>query len=552
MKKAYSYSRFSARSQKEGDSKERQLKLATEYHARHLKHLQLDTSRSDEGFSAYRGRHVSKGSLGHFLAEIKAGTIEPGSILIVENLDRISRQGPKIARKLLEQIVDNGVDIHVVNLSKVLKYGWEDRIEDSVVVDCELNRAFQESRNRSERCGSAWSKKRHNARGESAMSAKVPKWLKAVKGKPIEVIPERAAIVKQIYDWATQGIGQYAITDKLIKAKVPPWGPKRKGRPPQWNPAYVRDILASRTVIGEYQPMTKTWQEGRQKRVPDGPLVPDYYPQIIPLSLWTKVQDSRRAFANAKFGEALHAGRNKFSTKNLFRNLVWDTLNNAPMVFRNYDGHPCLVTTWREHLRSHKISYSLFEDAMLRFLSRADWKSLSEEGLSPETQELTFRREASAKELDDALKIRSRYESLLDDPEAATDDRINDKYKAAAVRVKRLQEARNALEAEISASRSESETIAGTKGIEFVRADRHSVEGRTKLRLFLSQRIERIDLTFKVEFLMAPDPNCMIAGIRPGKGQTIARVKFKNGTEKMAVFDGKKATLHELGAFKPV
>lgn len=221
------------------------------------------------------------------------------------------------------------------------------------------------------------------------------------------------------------------------------------------------------------------------------------------------------------------------------------------MVFRNYDGYPCLVTTWREHLRTHKISYSLFEDAMLRFLSRADWKSLSEEGLSPETQELTFRREALAKELDDALKIRSRYESLPDDPEAATDNRINDK-KAAAARVKRLQEGRSALESEISASRSGSEIIAGTKGIEFVRADRHSVEGRTKLRLFLSQRIERIDLTFKVEFLMAPDPNRVIAGIRPGKGQTIAKVKFKNGTEKMAVFDGKKATLHELGAFKPV
>src|SRR5258708_21102652 len=153
--------------------------------------------------------------------------------------------------------------------------------------------------------------------------------------------------------------------------------------------------------------MTKTWAEGRQKRVPDGSLVQDYYPQIIPLSLWTKVQDSRRAFANAKFGEALHAGRNKFSTKNLFRNLVWDTLNNAPMVFRNYDGHPCLVTTWRENLRSHKISYSLFEDAMLLFFSRADWESLSEEGLNTEKQEMTFCREGAAKELDHASQIRS-------------------------------------------------------------------------------------------------------------------------------------------------
>jgi DNA invertase Pin-like site-specific DNA recombinase len=56
--------------------------------------------------------------LGRFLAAIQSGVISEGSILIVENLDRVSRQGPKIARKLFEKIVDEGVAVHIVNITK--------------------------------------------------------------------------------------------------------------------------------------------------------------------------------------------------------------------------------------------------------------------------------------------------------------------------------------------------------------------------------------------------------------------------------------------------
>ncbi len=82
-----------------------------------------------------------RGDLGRFLAAIQSGAVSKGSILIAENLDRISRQGPKIARKLFERIVDEGVEIHIVNIAKKLTYGWENRTEDSVVVDMELKRA---------------------------------------------------------------------------------------------------------------------------------------------------------------------------------------------------------------------------------------------------------------------------------------------------------------------------------------------------------------------------------------------------------------------------
>src|SRR5258707_679421 len=177
MKKAYSYLRFSSTGQKDGDSLERQLRIATAYHDRALKSLPLDSSRGDE--------------------------------------------------------------VHIVNINVVLALGWENDWR-RYPVDAELERAWKESSNKSERCGSAWTKKRHNADGKAAMSSRVPNWLKAEKGKPIQVNPERAKVVRQIFEWAAQGLGQYQIADKLIAAKLKPCGSWRHGMEPRWTPTYVR------------------------------------------------------------------------------------------------------------------------------------------------------------------------------------------------------------------------------------------------------------------------------------------------------------------------
>ncbi len=249
------------------------------------------------------------------------------------------------------------------------------------------------------------------------------------------------------------------------------------------------------------------------------------------------------AFARAKFGDALHAGRNKFSTSNLFKRMIWDAINNVPMTYRSYSGHPCLVTTYRKEVRQNKISYSVFEDVLLRFLKTADWKALADDRVNPE---LKKRRATLAKDLDSALKIRSRYEALLDDAERDVDDYTLGKYKAASAEVKRLEPVYSALQAEISATRTGSDLIAKTKGIELVRIDRDSDEGRSKLRLFLAQRIERIEISFNTTILSAPDPNRTLDGVSPGKGQTLVRIIFKGGAQKLAILDASRKRLSVL------
>jgi hypothetical protein len=45
----------------------------------------------DEGLSTYHQKHVTQGALGTFLRAVEDGRIPDGSVLIVEDLDRLSR-----------------------------------------------------------------------------------------------------------------------------------------------------------------------------------------------------------------------------------------------------------------------------------------------------------------------------------------------------------------------------------------------------------------------------------------------------------------------------
>jgi DNA invertase Pin-like site-specific DNA recombinase len=82
-----------------GDSERRQLETVRKYAAD--KGFTLDESIGvDRGKSGRTGANISDGALGEFLKRVAAGEIAPGSALLVENPDRISRQKFAIAYAL--------------------------------------------------------------------------------------------------------------------------------------------------------------------------------------------------------------------------------------------------------------------------------------------------------------------------------------------------------------------------------------------------------------------------------------------------------------------
>lgn len=259
MPKAFSYIRFSSPEQARGDSLRRQLQAAQEWCAK--RGLELDDTLRDLGRSAYRGGHVQFGALRSFLDLVEAGEIEKGSVLIVESLDRLSREAVLDALPRLLDLIAAGIAI--VTLADGQEYSdTRLRADPSPLIMSLLimMRAHEESQTKGLRVGKAWSEKRRRAAEErQAMTAMCPGWIRLVGGPRTgryELIPERAEIVQRIFEMTVAGQGRRAIARALNAERVPTWGVgKKKGA--LWHDSYIQKILLSGAAIGRFEPLGK-------------------------------------------------------------------------------------------------------------------------------------------------------------------------------------------------------------------------------------------------------------------------------------------------------
>lgn len=356
--KCYSYLRFSTPEQENGDSIRRQTAAADKWAAEHGYVLDDALRMEDRGLSAYHGKHITEdGALGKFLEAVKAGMVPKGSILLVESLDRLSRARVRDAQILLMQILQGGID--VVTLADSKRYCWETLDELQLILSIFIqSRAHEESQRKSERCSAAWSAKHEAARqtGKSVTS-RVPGWLRLDKAtRMIEVIPERAALVRRIFDEALEGSGADAISRRLNREKVPPWGPGAL-----WNKTYVMKILTGGEVTGLYRPS----KIKGGKKTPQEP-VPLYYPAVIGKELFDQVNAAMKA-------RTLGAGRTG-KINNLFTHLARCGYCGAAMHYVAHGPNTrggkrlvCSVAMSGKGCKYDSMSYEAFEQSFLKY-----------------------------------------------------------------------------------------------------------------------------------------------------------------------------------------
>src|SRR3954470_2973820 len=106
MRLAYSYIRFSSAKQAAGDSLRRQVEGTERVCKREGWALDDSLNLRDLGVSAFRGSNVKEGALAAFLEAVRTGKVQPGSILIVESLDRLSRNQVRTALRLFMDLLD--------------------------------------------------------------------------------------------------------------------------------------------------------------------------------------------------------------------------------------------------------------------------------------------------------------------------------------------------------------------------------------------------------------------------------------------------------------
>lgn len=279
MPKAYSYLRFSTPEQLQGDSFRRQTALAQAYALKHG--LDLDTSLSfhDLGVSAYTGKNASaEGQLGAFIEAIRKGLVPQGSFLLVESLDRISRQNARTALRSLEDVVDSGaVVVTLIDGRKYDKSSLDNDPMSLLLSILTFMRSHEESATKASRLKSAWAEKRDNAiKSGRPMTASCPAWLSLDKNSAtFNMIPERAAVVQRIFRMTLEGMGHYSIAQTLNREGVQTFG-----RAHHWHQTYISKILANPAVSGVFVPHVQEHTGGKLVRHPLAPIA-GYFPSVI-------------------------------------------------------------------------------------------------------------------------------------------------------------------------------------------------------------------------------------------------------------------------------
>lgn len=326
MKKAYSYLRFSTPEQSKGDSFRRQFKLAQDYAAQHNLDLDETLNLCDEGVSAYRGKHVETGKLGDFLQEVREGRVERGSVLLVESLDRISRQSARKALRVLEDICEEGIT--VVTLTDGRKYDEEALESDPMALMMSLMvfiRANEESATKATRLKSAWATKRQQI-GDRPMTAKAPLWLHLDKkaGK-FQVIEERAALVRRMFNMYLEGTGPSGIAKEFNREGLKPWGIGAL-----WHESYVTKILNNPAVHGTFTPHRIEHDGGKKQRVPLDPIA-GYFPAVMGEETFLRAQDLKKQ-------KGLKGRKPTTTARNIFARLAKCPVCGSTMSWVNKSG----------------------------------------------------------------------------------------------------------------------------------------------------------------------------------------------------------------------
>ncbi|QQR39030.1 recombinase family protein [Devosia rhizoryzae] len=360
---AYSYIRMSTPSQIKGDSLRRQADSSLRYALEHNLDIDETLELKDLGVSAYKGDNATTGALSRFLQAVDTGRVSPGSVLLVESLDRLSRQRVGAAMSLFLNIVERGITIVTLSDGQIYAPGISDPIPllQSLLI---MSRAHEESQLKGQRVAAAWQRKRDTIDLEK-LSKQCPLWLRlADDRKQFFVQADRAEIVRTIFEWSLEGLGRYSIAKRLNGDSVPPFG-----RAAKWQESYVEKILSNRAVIGEFQPHRKI--DGR--RIPHGAAIADYFPAVVERDLFYAVQGvrfERRSGAG---------GRRGVDHANLFTHVARCGECGDPMRMVNKGKKPkggrylrCASSLLGSGCTAKAWPYEAFERAFLSFCGEID------------------------------------------------------------------------------------------------------------------------------------------------------------------------------------
>lgn len=215
----------------------------------------------DAGVSAFRGRNRRTGALAAFIAGAEEGRFPAGTVLVVEDLDRFSREAASRAQGLILRLFDAGVALGIVRDGSVVdRATYDSDIGARLNLLVRQDAAHDYSRKLSSRIEASWEHRRQRSHQGQKVAGYRPFWC---DWDGADFQPnEHAATVRRVVALALDGLGTCRIAQVLNAEGLV----TSTGRP--WKSGTVHKLLTDPRLIGE-----RHWSGGT--------VVPGYFPEVV-------------------------------------------------------------------------------------------------------------------------------------------------------------------------------------------------------------------------------------------------------------------------------
>ena len=416
--------------------------------------LKLDESTTirDLGISAYRGLHRQSGALGAFLQAVQSGKIAPGSYLLVESFDRLSREKPMAALEPFIGLINAGITVVTLIDESLHSRAMYDKEWTGLIVSlAKMAQANEESAKKSDRLSEVWREKQAKAAQGVIATGRCPGWLRR-EGDAFVLVPERVAVVRRIFEEFVAGVGRGTIAKRLNREGIAPFG-----HGTGWHGGSVQKVTNNAAVIGHYTPHTLKREpvngpDGkpmtRETRIPVGDTNKTYYPKAIPPELFYRAQ---AVAANRSVVPGNAGGRKGTVVSNLFSGLAVCVVCKRPMIYKDRGPRSTVVLRCSgEHISACtnevRVPYKALETAVLDWVQELDLGEARSDEISQVEGGLT-------KLIANRDRLGGMAQSLISEFDGTS--------RFAKARVLELEREIDGIEIEISASRRSLEHLKG-------------------------------------------------------------------------------------------
>ena len=338
MLNAYSYVRYSSVAQNLSDSKRRQVSRTKKW-CREKKYNYCEAG-EDLGVSGSTGKNLKDTqALGLFIKSVEEGKIKTPCVLVVESLDRLTRLEVDKAHDLCKKLIRLGVKIASVEDDEIFDEKSLTDIFPLLMLLVRLNTYNEYAKKLGTRSRLSWAQKRKGISPENILTKVVPSWLDYnEKTKRLEIVEERAKVIRRIYNDYLGGMGVDTIAKTLNVEKIPTPSQWQKRKflsdvnkkikaGTVWPAGTVKRFLTTPAVYGAHQPHR---HEGN-KKIRQGEPIENYYPPIIDKKTFWEVQD-------VMLKRTQNSGP-RSGSRNLFNGLLFCECCGFPMLYKRGSGN---------------------------------------------------------------------------------------------------------------------------------------------------------------------------------------------------------------------